>query len=151
MLPRIKREKNKKYLGFFNWVFYFGSLIAAIINPPIKPRFINTALWWKGNTWKIIVVGIINSNKKTEPIFWFSPNIKNPEPKIRHIIAPTRRIDEIGSGIPFEEIYSTVLSKSLILPGMAEIKIAEINNLEKKSKKDLILLFFKKGFFIRLL
>ena len=48
---------------------------------------------------------MINSNKNTEPIFWFSPNIKNPEPKIRHILAPTRRIDEIGSGMPFEEIY----------------------------------------------
>ena len=62
-----------------------------------------------------------------------------------------RRIDEIGSGIPFEEIYSTVLSKSFILPGIAEINIAEIDNLEKKSKKDLILLFFKKEFFIILL
>ena len=50
---------------------------------------------------------------------------------MRHIIAPTRRIDEIGSGIPFEEIYSTVLSKPFILPGIAEINIAEIDNLEK--------------------
>ena len=81
-----------------------GSLNAVIINPPINPRFISTALLWKGNKWKIIVVGIRKSNKKNEPIFWFSPNIKNPEPKIRHIIAPTRRIDEIGSGMPFEEI-----------------------------------------------
>jgi len=48
-------------------------------------------------------------------------------------------------------IYSTVLSKSLILLGMAEINIAEINTLEKKSKKDLILLFFKREFFIILL
>ncbi len=39
-------------------------------------------------------------------------------------MAPTKRIDEIGSGIPFEEIYSTILSKSFILPGMAEINIA---------------------------
>jgi len=62
-------------------------------------------------------------------------------------MAPTRRIDEIGSGMPFEEIYSTVLSKSFILPGMAEINIAEIDTLEKKSKKDLILLFFKKEFY----
>ncbi len=77
--------------------------------------------------------------------------MKNPEPKIRHIIAPTRRIDEIVSGIPFEEIYLTVLSKSFILPGMAEINIAEIDTLEKKSKKDLMLLFFKKEFFINLL
>ena len=66
-------------------------------------------------------------------------------------MAPTRRIDEIGSGIPFEEIYSTVLSKSFILPGIAEINIAEIDNLEKKSKKDLILLFFKIEFFMILL
>ena len=39
-------------------------------------------------------------------------------------MAPTRRIDEIVSGMPFEEIYSTVLSKSFILLGMAEINIA---------------------------
>ena len=150
MLSRIKRGE-KKYLGFYNLVIYFCSLIAEIINPPINPRLINTALWWKGNTWKIIVVGIRNSNKKTEPIFCFSPNIKNPEPKIRHIIAPTKRIDEIGSGMPFLEIYSTVLSKLFILLGMAEINIAEIDSLEKKSKKDLMLLFFKKEFFINLL
>ncbi len=131
---------------FINWVIFFGSLIAVIINLPINPRFIKTDLWWKGNKWKFIVFGIRNSNKKTEPIFCFSPNIKNPEPKIRHIIAPTRRIDEIGSGIPFEEIYSTVFPKPLILPGMAEINIAEIDTLEKKSKKDLILLFFIKEF-----
>ena len=66
-------------------------------------------------------------------------------------MAPTRRIDEIVSGMPFEEIYSTVLSKLFILPGIAEIKIAEIDTLEKKSKKDLILLFLKKEFFIILL
>ena len=129
-------------------MIYFGTLTAAIINPSINPRLINNALWWKGNKWKIIVVGIRNSNKKTEPIFWFSPNIKNPEPRIRHIIAPTRRIDEIGSGIPFEEIYSTVLLKPFILPGMADTNIAEIDTLEKKSKKDLILLFLKIEFFI---
>ena len=63
-------------------------------------------------------------------------------------MAPTRRIDEIGSGIPFEEIYSTVLSKSFILLGMAEINIAEIDTLEKKSKKNLNLLFCKKEFFM---
>jgi len=77
--------------------------------------------------------------------------MKNPEPKIRHIMAPTRRIDEIVSGIPFEEIYSTVFSKLFNLLGMADINIAEIDILEKKSKKDLILLFFKKEFFINLL
>ena len=66
-------------------------------------------------------------------------------------MAPTRRIDEICSGIPFKEIYSTVLSKLFILPGMAEINIAEIDSLEKKSKKDLVLLFFKIVFFIILI
>ena len=81
----------------------------------------------------------------------FFSKYKNPEPKTRHTIAPTRRIDEIGSGMPFEEIYSTVLSKSFIFPGMAEINIAEIDTLEKKSKKDLIRLFFKKEYFIILL
>ena len=50
-------------------------------------------------------------------------------------MAPTRRIDEISSGIPFEEIYSTVFSKLFIFPGMAEINIAEIDNLEKNLKK----------------
>ena len=53
--------------------------------------------------------------------------------------------------MPFEEIYSTVLAKLFILPGMAEINIAEIDTLEKKSKKDLMLLFLKKEFFIILL
>ena len=54
----------------------------------------------------------------------------------------------MGSGIPFEEIYSTVCSKPVTLPGMAEINIAEIDTLEKKSKKDLILLFLKIEFFM---
>ena len=44
-------------------------------------------------------------------------------------MAPNSRIGDIGSGIPFEEIYSTVFSKPFTLPGMAEINIAEINTL----------------------
>ena len=62
-------------------------------------------------------------------------------------MAPTRRIDEIGSGIPFEEIYSTVFSKSFILPGMAEINNAVIDNLEKKSKKRFDTFIFKNRLF----
>ncbi len=50
-------------------------------------------------------------------------------------MAPNRRIGEIVSGMPLEEIYATALSKSFILPGMAEINIAEIDNLEKKNQK----------------
>ena len=63
-------------------------------------------------------------------------------------MAPTRRIDEIVLGIPFEEIYSTVPSNPFILPGMAEINIAAIDTLDKKSKKDFRLLFLKINFFI---
>jgi len=131
-----------------NCVIYFGSLNAVIIIPPINPRFMSTALWWNGKIWKIIVVGIRNINKNIEPTFWLPPKIKNPEPKIRHMIAPTRRTDAIGSGKPFAEIYSTVFPKRFILPGIAEINIAEIANLEKKSKKDLITLLLKIIFFI---
>ena len=130
---------------------YFCSLNAEISNPPINPRFISTALWWNGNTWKIIVVGIRNNNKKTEPIFWLSPKIKNPEPKVRHMIAPTKKIDAIGSGIPFEDMYSTVFAKPVIFPGIADINIDEIATLAKKSKKVLIPLFLKLELFILLL
>ncbi len=67
----------------------------------ISTRFINTALWFKGNTWKIIVVGIRKNNKKAEPIFWFPPKIKNLESKLRNMVALTRRMDAIGSGITY--------------------------------------------------
>ena len=50
-------------------------------------------------------------------------------------MAPTRRIDEIDSGIPFEEIYSTVLSKFFILPGIAEMNILKLILLKKNLKK----------------
>jgi hypothetical protein len=35
--------------------------------------------------------------------------MKNPEPKVRHIIAPTNRIGAIGLGIPFEDIFNCFL------------------------------------------
>ena len=59
------------------------------------------------------------------------------------MIAPTKRMDAIGSGIPFEDIYSTVFPKPVIFPGMADMNIADIATLAKKSKKVLIPLFFK--------
>ena len=64
------------------------------------------------------------------------------------MIAPTKRIDAIGSGIPFEFIYSTVFAKPVILPGIADINIDEIATLAKKSKKVLIPLFLKIELFI---
>ena len=54
--------------------------------------------------------------------------------------------DEIASGMPVEEIYSTVLSKLFNLPSMAEINIVEIDTLEKKSKKIWYFYFSKKNF-----
>ena len=106
-------KKHKLFTRENNPLFYksysnFGSLNPEISKPPINSRFINTALWWKGNIWKINVVVIRKSNKKADTIFWFPPKIKNPEPKVRYMIAPTKRMDAIGSGIPFEDIYSTV-------------------------------------------
>ena len=69
--------------------------------------------------------------------------MKNPEPKVRHIIAPTKRIDAIGSGIPFDDIYSTVFAKLIILPGIADMKIDEIATIAKKIKKSFDTLIFK--------
>ena len=77
--------------------------------------------------------------------------MENPEPKVRNMIAPTKRIDAIGSGIPFDNIYSTVFAKPVILLGIADINIDEIATLAKKSKKVLIPLFLKIELFILLL
>ena len=51
------------------------------------------------------------------------------------MIAPTKRMDAIGSGISFEDIYSTVFTKPVISPGVANIKIDEIETLAKKNQK----------------
>ena len=51
------------------------------------------------------------------------------------MIAPTKRIEANGSGIPFDEIYSTVFEKPVSLPGIADINIDEIATLAMKSKK----------------
>ena len=59
------------------------------------------------------------------------------------MISPTKRIDAIGSEIPLLDTYSTVFSKPVILPGIADINIDEIETLAKKSEKVLIPLFLK--------
>ncbi len=64
------------------------------------------------------------------------------------MIAPTKRIDAIGSVIPFEDMYSTVLPKPEIFPGMADTNIAEIATLAKKSNEVLTPLFLKITFFM---
>ena len=72
--------------------------------------------------------------------------MKNPEPKIRHIMAPTRRIYGIILGMHFLEIYSSVLWKSFVLSGMAEINIAVMDTLEKNLKKIWSFYISKKNF-----
>ena len=57
------------------------------------------------------------------------------------MIAPTKRIEAIGSVIPFDEIYSTVFEKPKILLGIADINIDEIATLAMKSKKFFVDLF----------
>ena len=61
------------------------------------------------------------------------------------MIAPTKRIDANGSGIPFDEIYSTVFEKPKTLPGIADINIDEIETLSMKSKKIFLDLFLLKS------
>ena len=50
-------------------------------------------------------------------------------------------MDAIRSGIHFEDIYSTALPKLVIFPGMADMNMADIAIIVKKSKKVLIPLF----------
>ena len=57
------------------------------------------------------------------------------------MIAPTKRIEAIGSDIPFDEIYSTVFEKPKSLTGIADINIDEIATLAMKSKKVFVDLF----------
>ena len=46
----------------------FG-LVKARVRPPINPRFINSALGWKGNVWKMIVVGTRKMSNSDAPSF----------------------------------------------------------------------------------
>ena len=57
------------------------------------------------------------------------------------MIAPTKRIEANGSGIPFDAIYSTVFEKPKIFPGIADINIDVIATLAMKSKKVFVYLF----------
>ena len=57
------------------------------------------------------------------------------------MIAPTKAIEAIGAGIPFDERYSTVFEKPDILLGMADINIDEIATLAMKSKNFFVDLF----------
>ena len=74
--------------------------------------------------------------------------MKKPDPKVRQIIAPTNKIDEMGYVIPLDDIYATVFSKFVIFPGIAERKIDDIATLAIKSKIIFIFLSFLSILFI---
>ena len=78
---------------------HFG-LVKARVRTPINPRFINSALGWKGNAWKMIVVGTRKMSNSEAPIFSFLPETKKIEPITMQIIAATNKNAAIGSGIP---------------------------------------------------
>ena len=73
--------------------------------------------------------------------------MKNPEPRVRQITAPTKRTGANGSDTPFADIYSTALSKLFILLKIDDMNIAEIATLETKSKNNLAVLVFAINFF----
>ena len=60
-------------------------------NPPINPAFIRTALRWRGEIWKIKVVGIINTSRSDAPNLCLKPEMKNIDPKIKQIIAESNK------------------------------------------------------------
>ena len=64
---------------------------------------------------------------------------KKSKPKLRQLVAHTKRAGVIKLGIPLETVYYTFSSNPLTFAGIVITKIEEINNLPKKSKKDLIL------------
>ena len=94
-----------------------------------------------------MVVGKRKISKKIVPIFWFSLKTKKPEPRIRHIIAPTNNIGETESGMPFDDMNSTFFEKLVTLLGIALININEIATLAIKSRSFLKNFFFKPNFF----
>ena len=103
-------------------------------NPPINPKFINTAIDWNGNKCMIIVVGRINIRSNKAPNLSSLLNNKNPTPAIRHRIAPINKTTDKGFGIPWFEIEFTNKGNLKILGGIATAKVVARSNLPMKSK-----------------
>ena len=110
----------------------FG-LVKARVRPPINPRFINSALGWKGNAWKMIVVGTRKMSNSDAPSFWFLPNRRSTDPTTRQAIAANNKKGASGVGIPCPEIASTTDENLVIFEGTATTKTAVKQSLPMKS------------------
>ncbi len=86
--------------------------------PPINPELVRTALIWKGEKWKIKVVGTINIRRRDAPNLCLNPDMKSIDPEIKQIIAISNKNGDKVGGIFLLIITSTVFSKFSILPGI---------------------------------
>ena len=94
-------------------------LLRPRIKPPISPVFINTAFIWKGEKWKIKVVGTINNSRREAPNLCLNPEMKSIEPKIKQMMAENNKKGANVGDIFLFDITSTVYSELIILPGIA--------------------------------
>ena len=109
--------------------------VKARVRPPINPRFINNALGWKGNAWKMIVVGTRKMSNSDAPSFWFLPNRRSTEPTTRQAIAANNKKGAKAAGIPCPEIAWTTDENLVIFDGTATTKTADKQSLPMKSTK----------------
>jgi len=107
-------------------------LSKAIINPPIRDKFLTRGKISRGNKWKIIVVGTKNISNIVHANLILSEKIISTEPVINSIIADNNKSLAIGSGNPLLAINWNCPLKLVIFPGIAFIKIALKRNLPKK-------------------
>lgn len=112
--------------------------------PPIKDKFLENAIAWKGTRWKIIVVGIKKISSKEQASFVLSENIKRMTPLIKSIVEHINKNIEKGSGNPLLDINSIWLLKLVIFPGIAFTKIALRNNWPRKFNDKNFFRFIKK-------
>ena len=122
----------------FDWLLKISlsdlpfSFFRPRIKPPISPAFIKTAFIWRGEKWKIKVVGTINIKRRYAPNLCLNPEMKSIEPKIKQMMAISNKNGAKVGGMFLVVMASTVRSKFIILPGIAYINIAEINILPIK-------------------
>ena len=126
---------KKPYFNVYkqNYLSMNFGLVKARARPPIKPRFINSALGWKGNAWKMTVVGTRKISNSDAPSFWLLPNRRSTEPTIRQAIAANNKKGANDSGIPCPEIASTTDENLVIFDGTATTKTADKQSLPMKS------------------
>ena len=121
-------------------------MVRIRINPPINPKFINTADDWNGKKCIMSVVGTRNSKSNDAPILWSFPNKRNPTPVTKQEIAEIKRTIANPSGIPLFSIELRTKLNLNIFEGIATAKVVAIHNLPKKSKEFLLVdSFIDKG------